>query len=124
MLIPKDPPPVYLDCIRHMASAIELWRREGRDEPRFVMPPVGVGISTSIDSVYPLVCANAAARELLGTFQQIGVSLGLHDPTLTQLACALVAARLPPYRVENVEAFQRCKREVAKARALGGPRHG
>jgi hypothetical protein len=116
MLLPKDPPPVYVDVIRHMASAIELWLREGREAPRFVVPPLGVGVVTSIDSVYPLVCANAAARELLNTFQQIGVSLGLKNPTLTQLQTALVAARLPPYRVASAEAFQKCKRDVEKAR--------
>jgi hypothetical protein len=120
----KEPPPQYIAGIREMAQALVDWQRAHPDrQPVFAIPPPGVGLVCSIVRVWPVCCQNAAARELLDTFQDIGHVIGgaAKDPTLTMLTAAMAAAGVTP-EFRPLRDFERCMKLTPLAK--GAVRRG
>ena len=114
-------PPDFMACIREMARILTDWKRDQPDNPpRFALPPVGQGIIVSLSLVYPIVCQNPAARELVTRMQDAGRIIGGNatDPTLFMLTVAMMSTGTVPSEVRSVEEFQQCKLKVERSRLV------
>ena len=116
-LDPRRVPERYMVAVREMARILSDWKRDQPESPpRFALPPPGAGIIVAIKLVYPVLCQNAAAKELFERCQDMGRIVGGEalDPTLFQFTCALAAAGLEPYEFRAVEEFQQCKMKMER----------
>jgi hypothetical protein len=104
----REPPPAYTLCIRLWAQVLADWQRAHPDrQPLFAIPPPGVGLIVSVWRVWPVVCQNVWARELLGALADAARVARVAEPTLTQLTCAIAAAGLTP-EFRPLRDFERC----------------
>jgi hypothetical protein len=116
-------PADFMAGIREMARILTDWKRDRpEDPPRFCLPPVGQGITVALSLVYPIVCQNSAARELVTRMQDAGRIIGgnANDPTLFMLTVAMTATGTVPAEVRSVEEFQQCKMKVERSRIVRG----